>query len=69
MVDYGRLNQWKTWMMDTCDHRDLNAVCPYRTTAENLARWFYETLLPFGWPVSAVTVQETPQTSATFRPS
>ena len=43
-------------------------ILPFRTTAENLARWFYEKLAAQGLPVAAVEVDETPNNRAFYRP-
>ena len=43
-------------------------VLPFRTTAENLARWFYEKLEAKGLPVAEVEVDETPNNRAFYRP-
>ena len=42
-------------------------VLPFRTTAENLARWFSEQLVARGLPVSQVEVYETPTNCAIYR--
>jgi 6-pyruvoyltetrahydropterin/6-carboxytetrahydropterin synthase len=55
------------------DHQDINTVPPFdrlSPTTEHLARWFFEELaarLPDA-PLSAVTVWEGPDCSATYRP-
>ena len=41
-------------------------VLPFRTTAENLARWFFDQLAAKGLPVSQVDVYETPLNCATY---
>lgn len=43
-------------------------VLPFRTTAENLARYCFERLAAQGLPVAAVEVDETPNNRAIFRP-
>ena len=43
-------------------------VLPFRTTAENLARWICERLVDRGLPVSQVDCYETPHNCATYRP-
>ena len=43
-------------------------ILPFRTTAENLARWFYEQLEQRGLPVSQVDCYETPNNCAIYRP-
>lgn len=42
-------------------------LMPFRTTAENLARHFYEKLAEQGFPVSQVDVYETPNNCAIYR--
>ena len=55
------------------DHRDINTVPPFdrvSPTTERIAAWFFAGLaerLP-GAPLTAVTVWEGPDCSATFRP-
>ena len=44
-------------------------VVPFRTTAENLARWFFERLEEKGFPASSVEVYETPLNCACYRKS
>lgn len=43
-------------------------VLPFRTTAENLARYACERLSAQGLPVSQVDMYETPNNCATYRP-
>jgi 6-pyruvoyltetrahydropterin/6-carboxytetrahydropterin synthase len=66
--DYGDYRDVKEWIAARLDHRDLNQVCPYPTTAENLARWLYGIWLDWHPRLVAVMVQETPHTSAEYRP-
>lgn len=42
------------------------SVLPFRTTAENLARWFFDRLSERGLPVSQVEVDETPNNRAFY---
>ena len=42
------------------------SVLPFRTTAENLARWFFDRLAERGLPVSQVEVDETPNNRAFY---
>jgi 6-pyruvoyltetrahydropterin/6-carboxytetrahydropterin synthase len=58
------------------DHRFMNDLPPFDTvnpSAENLAKYFYESLEPeaqtHGLQVESVTVWETDTTAATYRPS
>lgn len=41
-------------------------MLPFRTTAENLARWFFDRLAERGLPVSQVEVDETPNNRAFY---
>lgn len=43
-------------------------MLPFRTTAENLARWFSDRLIERGLPVACVECYETPQNCAIYRP-
>ena len=42
-------------------------VLPFRTTAENLAKWFFDGMVERGLPVSQVDCYETPMNCATYR--
>lgn len=68
VVDYGELAPLKEHIDQAFDHRDLNTVLPFFTTAENLARYFYAWCKGH-WPATAaVRVSETPGTWAEYRP-
>ena len=61
-------------VVDEVDHRNLSIEVPWltgvNTTAENLARVFFERIapaLPGGVRLAAVTVQETERNSASYR--
>lgn len=42
-------------------------ILPFRTTAENLAKWFFDKLSAQGLPVAEVEVDETPNNRAIYR--
>lgn len=65
--DYLDLNEFKKWLDETCDHKDLNEVFPdMQTSAENLARIFYNVCAQW-WPETyMLRVSETPKTWAEF---
>jgi 6-pyruvoyltetrahydropterin/6-carboxytetrahydropterin synthase len=65
--DYRDLDAFKRWVDNTLDHRNLNNVCPYPTTAECLARWIFEYWHRFIPELVEVTVYETESTEATYR--
>ncbi|WP_137133525.1 6-carboxytetrahydropterin synthase QueD [Rhizobium sp. FKY42] len=67
--DYHDLKALKTYIDDEFDHRHLNDVLGHGyTTAENLARHFYEWCKERFPETSAVRVSETPKTWAEYRP-
>lgn len=70
VLDYGNLAPFKAYIDTTFDHRFLNEVLGdgRLTTAENLARHFYE-WCERKWPgyLYAVRVHETPKTMAEYR--
>lgn len=53
----------------TClEHEDFRlSMVPFRTTAENFARYFFDRLADQGMPVSQVDVYETPNNCAIYR--
>lgn len=52
-----------------CLHKEgfTLSMMPFRTTAENLARYFFNKLADKGFPVSQVDVYETPNNCAIYR--
>lgn len=67
--DYRELDELKRYIDDKIDHRHLNDVLGKdNTSAENIAKHFYD-WCKSRWPeVSSVSVKETPKTLATYRP-
>ena len=67
--DYRELDALKKYIDDEVDHRHLNDVLgENNTTAEQIAKHFYDWCKE-RWPeVSAVRVSETPKTNAEYRP-
>jgi 6-pyruvoyltetrahydropterin/6-carboxytetrahydropterin synthase len=70
ILDYGYLDVIKKYLDSEIDHRNLNECLPSlngRTTAENLAQFFYFTFTSIlDAPVESVLVKETPDTFAEF---
>ncbi|MEZ5814442.1 MAG: 6-carboxytetrahydropterin synthase QueD [Alphaproteobacteria bacterium] len=66
--DYRELDELKTYIDEKVDHRHLNDVLGKdNTTAELIARHFYD-WCKSRWPeVSAVRVKESPKTCAEYR--
>lgn len=66
VVDYLALRPFKTFIDENLDHRHLNDVFSFPTSAENLARYLYDWARQ-NWPqVTAVRVSETPKTWAEY---
>lgn len=66
--DYDELKALKAYIDGSFDHRHLNDVIDVHTTAENLAKHFYDWCAA-RWPeTTAVKVSETPKTWAEYRP-
>lgn len=66
--DYAELKALKAYIDDNFDHRHLNDVMDGHSTAENIAKHFYDWCAA-RWPeTTAVRVSETPKTWAEYRP-
>ena len=67
VVDYNDLSPLAAYIDGTLDHRNLNDVFSFQTTAENLARHLFEHCKVL-WPQTVeVRVSETPKTWASYR--
>lgn len=67
ILDYREMDSFKKYIDDIFDHRHLNDVLKFNPSAENMAKFFYgycKTNL--GWPITSVSVKETPKTIATY---
>jgi 6-pyruvoyltetrahydropterin/6-carboxytetrahydropterin synthase len=69
VVDYLDLKPFKSYLDETLDHRHLNDILPFPTSAENIARHLYEWAKERWLQVVAVRVSETPKTWAEYRES
>ena len=59
---------WKPETIAALESEGFNLkILPFRTTAENLAHWFYDKLTAQGLPVTEVEVDETPNNRAFYR--
>lgn len=66
--DYHELKLLKSYIDDTFDHRHLDDILDVPSTAENLAKHFYD-WCKARWPETAsVKISETPKTWAEYRP-
>lgn len=67
VVDFGDLDYMKRYIDQVLDHRHLNDILPVAPSAENIARFLFEQWEPrYTGFLRAVTVKETPKTSATY---
>ncbi len=67
VVDYGDLSLFRDYIQLNLDHRDLNEVFGFQTTAENLAKHLYDVAKARFPQTVAVRVSETPNTWAEYR--
>lgn len=66
VVDYGDLKPLKDYIDHRLDHRHLNDVFSFQTSAENIARHLYD-FCKQHWPQTAkIRVSETPKTWAEY---
>lgn len=69
VLDYAGLDVFRGYLDQRLDHRNLNDVFTFPPTAEMLARHLYDVAEELiGGMVSAVRVEETPNTFAEYRP-
>jgi 6-pyruvoyltetrahydropterin/6-carboxytetrahydropterin synthase len=68
VYDYRALQFVKDFIRDNVDHRCLNDCLPFQPTAENLAKYFYDTFHGQLPQLFAVEICETPKTSAIYEP-
>lgn len=67
--DYNELKVVKQYIDEYIDHRNLNDIMyPVNSSAENLARMFFDIFKPMLPELYAVEVSETPKTSAIYEP-
>lgn len=66
VVDYLELRPFKKFLDESLDHRHLNDVFDFPTSAENIAFYLYQ-WAKSQWPqIAAVRVSETPRTWAEY---
>lgn len=65
--DYRELDEFKTWIDNTFDHRIVNEVVS-QPTAEQMARFIYHRAAALYPEVVAVSVKETGKTTAMYAP-
>ena len=66
VVDYGDLKPLKKYLDEQLDHRHLNDILPFHTTAENIAKHLFEFCNNIWKETVAVKVSETPKTWAIY---
>ncbi len=61
VVDYGELKKFDEYATGRMDHKNINKQFNFPTTAENLAKHFYDWIAgTTSWPIAAVRVSESP---------
>lgn len=68
VLDYREMEVIKNHLDSRYDHQDLNTVMDWNPTAENIARELYTEFKRQFQSLFAVTVSETPKTSARYEP-
>ena len=68
VIDYGDLKPFKDIIDNELDHRHLNDLFDFPTTAECLAQYLYERAKEMWTQTKSVAVSETPKTWATYQP-
>lgn len=68
--DYHEVGQIAAQILGPLDHRVLNEVSGLENpTSENIAAWAFFRIKPLLPELCAITVQETPSSECTYRPS
>ena len=68
VVDYRSLSPIKTFLDKYLDHQDLNEALDFNPTAENIAKFLFNTFKNTYPQLVSITVKETPKTTATYMP-
>jgi 6-pyruvoyltetrahydropterin/6-carboxytetrahydropterin synthase len=66
VTDYRQLEPMKQFIDRTLDHKYLNDVLDINPTAEHIAQWLFNMWVNDFPQLSAVTVSETPKTTARY---
>ena len=68
VLDYRKLHYIKEHIDEHLDHKHLNDVLDFNPTAENLAKYIFDIFSKTYRQLIAVTVKETPKTTARYTP-
>lgn len=68
VADYAEITAAVEPLVARLDHRFLNEILPFHTTAENIAEWLFNSLKPTLPKLSRVDVFETAKTCCTYHP-
>ena len=66
VMDFADIDRAVRPLIGTLDHRNLNDLFSFPTTAENLASWIYHELKPALPGLLSITLFETPRSWATY---
>ena len=64
-VDYAEIGRVVNPIVEKLDHRDLNKMFSWITTAENLAVWIYDAI-KVDLPITRIVLKETASTSVIY---
>lgn len=67
VVDYAEISAAVNPVIESLDHKNLNHVFPFYTTAENIADWLLSELRARGLSVTEVRLYETAKTCVSVR--
>lgn len=65
VIDYAEIKAAAQFIINKCDHQNLNEIFSFETTAENICKWIYEEL-QYAIPVYQVHFYETATTRVTY---
>ena len=67
VIDYGELKPLADYINNALDHRHLNEVLDFQTSAENIAKHLYDFCKSIWIETTSIRVSETPKTWAEYR--
>jgi 6-pyruvoyltetrahydropterin/6-carboxytetrahydropterin synthase len=68
VIDYAEIGAAVNPIVEQLDHRNLNDIFRFNTTAENISKWLYEEIAKSIPSVSEIVLFETAVTSVIYRP-
>ena len=65
VIDYAEISKAVNPIVEHLDHKNLNDLFPFKTTAENMAQWLYD-VISVTIPISRIIFYETASTSVVY---